>query len=214
MSDVKMITVSTVRQTVVDKAATVEIFTTVRETTDKETKQKKVIPEDQKVRSIIVPHLDVTGLPSKFSVFVSGALLDVAKLQLAAIWKDNPQVREVAAAQFTTDGILAFAAREAESKRLTGDSIKAAVAEFLLTLPEARRVDAQEIMVSMSASAKKGSEVGCKSLGEKLAAWAEKQVEGTDDEPNPVLVSVAAKLTARAEELRIQREAFSVDAGF
>ena len=134
--------------------------------------------------------------------------------QLATLWEADSSIKEVEEGLFTTDGLLTFAAREAESKRLTGESIKLAIAKFLLTLPEARRADAQEIMVSMSASAKKGSEVGCKSLGEKLATWADKQVEGTDDEPNAVLVAVAAKLTARAEELRVQREAFTVDAGF
>ena len=207
------IIVSTVRQTIVDKKSHVEVFTGARAKKGADGKKVEIAAENR-VRSIIINHPDVSAVPSKFSVFVSACLLDVARNQLATLWEADSSIKEVEEGLFTTDGLLTFAAREAESKRLTGESIKLAIAKFLLTLPEARRADAQEIMVSMSASAKKGSEVGCKSLGEKLATWADKQVEGTDDEPNAVLVAVAAKLTARAEELRVQREAFTVDAGF
>lgn len=208
------IVVSSARHTITNKSTQVEVFCGARAKKGVEGKKIEVAPENR-VRSIIIAPPDVSGVPSKFSVFVSGCLLDVARTQLDSLWTADANIKEVEEALFTTDGLLTFASREAESKRLTGDSIKTAAAKFLLTLPETRRIDAQDIMVSMSASAKKGSEVGCKSLGDKLTAWAEEEAKSRDDEEvNPVLASVASKLLARAEELRIQREAFSVDAGF
>ena len=89
------------------------------------------MPEHQRVRSILIPTLDVSAVPSKFSVFVAGALYETARQQLAALWKDDANIKETDSALFTVDGLLAFASRESESKRLTAESVKSALGAFM-----------------------------------------------------------------------------------
>lgn len=200
------ITVSAVRQTLPKelKATHWEVFTGTRQTTDKETGKKREIPEHMRVRSIIVPVPDVSALPSKFSVFVSRCLMDVSKAQLAAIWEDKPEVKEVPASLFTTDGLLTFAAREAESKRLTGASIKSAVASFIPTVHEKRQSEALEILTNMAAATKTATEKQCVMLQPKFSEWVKTQ----DEEKNPVVHLVLEKLLEHIETKRLERLAF------
>lgn len=200
------ITVSTARQTLTkeQKATHWEVVTGTRQTTDKETGKKKEIPEHMRVRSIIVPVPDVSALPSKFSVFVSRCLMDVSKSQLAAIWEDKPEVKEVAASLFTTDGLLAFAAREAESKRLTGATIKAAVAAFIPTVHEKKQAEALDILMNMAAATKTATEKQCVMLQPKFSEWVKTQ----DEEKNPVVHLVLDKLLEHIETKRLERLAF------
>jgi hypothetical protein len=204
-----MIQVSTARQSLSkeQKATHWEVFTGTRQTTDKETGKKKEIPEHMRARSIIVPVPDVSALPSKFSVFVSRCLMDVSKSQLAAIWEDKPEVKEVAASLFTTDGLLAFAAREAESKRLTAASIKLAVASFILTVNEKRRDDALLILTNMAAATKTATEKQCMLLLPKFSEWVKTQ----DEEKNPVSHLVLEKLTEHIEAKKAERLAFDME---
>ena len=201
-----MIQVSTVRQTLTkeQKATHWEVFTGTRQTTDKETGKKKEIPEHMRVRSIIVPVPDVSALPSKFSVFVSRCLMDVSKSQLAAIWEDKPEVNEVAASLFTTDGLLTFAAREAESKRLTGATIKTAVASFIPTVHEKKQAEALDILVNMAAATKTATEKQCVLLQPKFSEWVKTQSE----EKNPVAHLVLEKMLEHIETKRQERLAF------
>ena len=64
------IVVSSVRQTITDKLTQVEVFCGARAKKGEDGK-KIAIASNQKVRSIIIAPPDVSGVPSKFSVFVS-----------------------------------------------------------------------------------------------------------------------------------------------
>ena len=85
---------------------------------------KKEIPADQRSRSIIIPEF-APNVSSKYVGIVVSALREVAKEQLAQQWKAEPMIREVDAVLYTEDSLLLFAAREAESKRLSAVSILA-----------------------------------------------------------------------------------------
>jgi len=116
-----MLAVSTVAQIAPKGFEPVTVGT--RATTDKETNKKKEIPADQRTRSIIIPELQVDGLPSKFTSLVLDTLRTIAKDQLASMWKAEPMLREVPANVWSVDALLMYAAREAESKRLSTASI-------------------------------------------------------------------------------------------
>ena len=115
MSDVTMIAVSTVPASVVPEK---HVQITAR---TKQGKDGTEIAAENRSRSIIIAEL-TPAVSSKYVSLVCGALYEVAKQQLTQLWRDNDP-KEVAAALFSEDGLLAFSAREAESKRLTGDSI-------------------------------------------------------------------------------------------
>ena len=104
-------------------AGSVLIYASKRETTDKNGK-KKEIPADQKYRAFLMPEL-TPSVSGKYLVFVRDALYAVAKQQFESQWKDQPMLREVKAADYVEDSLLAFAAREAESKKMTSDAIVA-----------------------------------------------------------------------------------------
>lgn len=124
MSDsIRMIAVSTVPATIIDKGM-IQITASTKATTDKATGKKKEIPQDQRSRSIIIPEF-TPNVSSKYISIVTTALMETAKQQLSAQWKDDPMLREVQAAQYTEDALLGYAARQAESKRLSADSIVA-----------------------------------------------------------------------------------------
>jgi hypothetical protein len=84
---------------------------------------KREVSTENRLRCIVIPELAVDGIPSKFQSLVMGALRDLAVAQLSSIWKKESQVREVPAAIWTVDSLLLFAAREAESQRLTTATI-------------------------------------------------------------------------------------------
>lgn len=122
MSDIlRMIAVTTTPATTVEKGY-LQVTAGTRAVTDKLTGKKKEIPADQKSRSIIIPEFQ-PQVSSKYVSIVVSALAQAAKDQLQQQWKDDPMLREVQAAQYTEDAILAFSARQAESKRLSGESI-------------------------------------------------------------------------------------------
>lgn len=87
-------------------------------------KDKKEIVADQRSRSILIPELKVNA-ERKYQDLILSCLYDVAKQQLAATWKESSMFKEVPAASYTEEALLAFAAREAESKKLSADSILA-----------------------------------------------------------------------------------------
>lgn len=172
-----------------------------------------VIAPENKLRAIEIIEPDVSGLPSKFTEFVRAQLAVIAVAQLQELWKQQgSSLRETDSSLWTTDGLLAFAAREQESKRLTADSITTAVAAFVATLKQEGRKVASEILSSMAAPAKKGSERQLFALHEKLAGFIDAQEADADAaEVSPLLPLVARKLAERAEELKAQRLAFETD---
>lgn len=178
------------------------------------TKAKKgeTISDSQRLRAIVIPEFSLVDLPSKWQMFAHAQLAEIAKQQLAELWKQNgDSLREVAASLFSVDSLLAFAAREADSRRLTGDSIAANASEFISTLNPKLQALAKEILVSMAAPTKKGDEKQCFALGEKLEKWIEEKIsDDSDSDPNPVLLLVQQKLISRANELKEIRLAFEM----
>lgn len=83
----------------------------------------KTIPPEQRSRSIIIPELTPT-VEKKFFSLVLDALYQAGEDQLRALWKESDP-KESDAALWTEDSLLAFATRQAESKRLNGDTILA-----------------------------------------------------------------------------------------
>ncbi len=122
-TQVARIVVSTVPATVVPSGF-VQIVARTRATTDKTTGTKKEIAADQRSRSILIPEL-TPNVSSKYISLVCSALAEAAKAQLTAQWEADSNLREVDAALYAEDSILAFTAREAESKKLTGANILA-----------------------------------------------------------------------------------------
>lgn len=83
----------------------------------------KVIPVDQRSRSIIIPEL-TPQVEKKFLSLVIDALYQAGEDQLRALWKESDP-KESDSTLWTEDSLLAFANRQAESKRLNGDTIQA-----------------------------------------------------------------------------------------
>lgn len=197
------INVSIIRQTATAKGI-IEVFCNTRET------KGKTIDPANKLRSILIPELDLSALPSKFVVPVTGMFYDLARQQLAGLWKDNSALREVDSALFTVDGLLAYAARESESKRLTGDSIKVAAKEFISSLKQESQETATKILINMAAPGDRrneGTEKQCFALASKLQEW----IELDDENENPILVTVHERILARAEGLKKAREDYALE---
>ena len=71
----------------------------------------------------MIPELAPT-VEKKFFSLVLDALYQAGEDQLRALWKESDP-KESDAALWTEDSLLAFAARQAESKRLNGETIQA-----------------------------------------------------------------------------------------
>lgn len=105
----------------------------------------KVIPADQRSRSIVIPELALT-VERKFFTLVIEALYSAGEDQLRALWKESDP-KESDSALWTEDSLLAFANRQAESKRLNGDTILAwyedsAIRAAMLKAGGTKRADA------------------------------------------------------------------------
>lgn len=94
-------------------------------TSKRETKETGKLEAHQRSRSIIIPELIVTDVPSKFQKFIISALYDLARAQLAALWEQDAQLKEVSDNIWGVDALLLFYSREQESKRLTKTSVEA-----------------------------------------------------------------------------------------
>lgn len=111
-----VISISTIPATVVP-AGQLQITARTRKGKD-----GKEIPADQKSRSILVPEF-TPNVSSKYASIVVSALTQTAIAQLSEQWKQDPLIRETDSALYTEDALLLYAAREAESKKLSGASI-------------------------------------------------------------------------------------------
>lgn len=115
------ITVTTVPATTIP-AGHLQVTAATRAVTDKATGKRTEIAAANRSRSILIPEF-TPQVSSKYAFLVVAALMDTAKAQLSAQWKDQPGLTEVSSALYTEDALLAFAARESESKKLTADAI-------------------------------------------------------------------------------------------
>lgn len=203
----RIITISTVAPTSIERGYVPIIART------RAVKGKTVAPQNR-LRAIQIAEPDVSDLPSRWAMFASAQLGRIAVAQLQELWTtEGDELRETHAGLWTTDALLAFAAREAESKRLSGDTITAACTDFLATVNPQAKETATAILASMAAPVKKGNEKQLFNLHAKLVAFiTELEDNETGDEPNPILSTVAHKMLERANELKSQRLAFETDA--
>jgi hypothetical protein len=205
---IRMLTVSTVVPAVIERGY-VPVIARTRAT------DKNQVTTENRLRAITIPEFDVSDLPSKWAQFAAGQLGKIAVAQLQELWKQQgAALKETPVNIWSADSLLMFAAREAESKRLTGDSIATALSAFLASVnPKVQEV-AKGILTSMAAPAKKGSEKQLFSLADKLAAFLATAPVDQDAEPNPIPSQVLAKMIERAEELKAQRLAFDEEEAF
>src|SRR5574343_1657077 len=133
--------------TVAPAAIPARMFAIVSRT--KETKGE-TLADSQRQRAILIPEFSVADLPSKWIMFATQQLAEIARAQLAELWKlHGNELREVHASLFTVDSLLAYASREAESRRLTSDSVAAACVKFVASLKKEMKAIAKEILISM-----------------------------------------------------------------
>lgn len=131
-----MLQVFTTPQTAPERCETVQVDARNGKNPDG---TKREVANEDRTRVIVIPELSVDGVPSKFQSIVLDALRKTAKEQLSSLWKAEPMIREVPAAIWNVDSILLFAAREAESKRLT----KATLEDWFDTSDLAKRIMAK-----------------------------------------------------------------------
>lgn len=123
LSEVAKLQVSSVRPASTP-AKFVVVETTARATTDRESGKKKEIKPENRYRCVVIPELTVDGVPSKFQKFVLDMLYSIAKSQLSDLWDEHGDLMtQVDAAIWNVDALLLYAARKAESKKLSGETI-------------------------------------------------------------------------------------------
>lgn len=88
----------------------------------------KIIPADQRSRSVVHPQWEPT-CEDKYKFHIVAALAAAAKDLLTEVWREQGDPKEIDSALLTEDALLAYAARTAESKRLSGDAITTWYAE-------------------------------------------------------------------------------------
>lgn len=194
-STIAMIQVSSVPALAVSKGM-VQITTRTR-TSEKNPN----IPEGQRSRSIIVPELVVTDVPSKFQRLLIAKLYELATAQLAGIWKENPQVSEVPAALWSIDSLLTYFSREAESNRLTKDSIAAWLKQSKLgaLLEEKKAKNWQDRILGLAAPVLQLSEEDCTKVIATLGKFEE-------DTEHLICQQLIARIQNRLELLRKQNQ--------
>jgi hypothetical protein len=197
------LTVSTVAQTATAGSGMEPVTIGTRATKDPETGKARTIPADQRTRSILIDELQVSDVPSKFQMLILDTLRDVAKAQLSSLWDADPDLRIVPASIWSVDSLLMFAAREAESKRLTkaGVALWFASSELhsLLTAKNDAKLLKQweSKIIGISAPALTYSESECEAILKTLAKF-----DGDSD--SAMGMQLIAKLQKRLETLRTQ----------
>lgn len=205
------ILVHTVAQTATEGFEPVTVGT--RATVDKETGKQRIIPADQRTRSIVIPTLSVDSLPSKFQMLILDTLRSVAKTQLSSLWEADSMLKEVPANIWNVDSLLAFAAREAESKRLTKAGLhywfETSQLHKVLAAKNNSKLTAewQANIVGLSAPNCTMSETACDAI---IATLLKPSL--ADDADSFMGQQIIAKLQRRIETLRKQLEEVSLEA--
>lgn len=168
----------------------------------------KTIEAANRMRCVVVPEL-VINVNKQFDGFLRHQLSLVRKMTLADWWEENGNsATTIDSELFEIPALIAFAARNAESQRLTSATVEESLEDFLTTVNEKRRADALAILRSMAAAnGKKGNEKECFALADKLQKWCEEN----DTDASSVSNRVRRLLTERAIELRTQRLAFETE---
>lgn len=104
-----------------------------------------MLPQD-KSRSIVIPELRADGVPSKLQALVLDALRRTARQQLNDIWTADAGVQAVPAAIWSVDSLLLYAAKKAESQRLTKDTVSewflgSKLCQHLMSLGDAKKLN-------------------------------------------------------------------------
>lgn len=116
------LTITTVPATTVP-AGKIQITARARAGKDKDGKKTEIAAANRS-RSILIDELK-PAVSDKYLHLVTAALYETAKQQLDAQWTADANIKETDSALYIEDGLLAYAARERESKKLTGDAIVA-----------------------------------------------------------------------------------------
>lgn len=110
------------------------------------------VAECDRHRSILVHEsallVPASSTSSKFLSLLQATILDLAKARFEAFLKDQPLAKEVPAALFTIDSVLAFWAEEKASQRIDGASISSwllASATFASLTPKSQEVWKKEL---------------------------------------------------------------------
>lgn len=187
--------------------ATIETGKVLITAATRATKGKTIEPANR-LRCVVVPEL-VINVHKQFDGFLNHQLSLMRKATLAEWWQENGNAATTIDSElFEVPALLAFAARNAESQRLTSESVEESLTDFLETVNEKRRADALVILRSMAAAnGKKGNEKECFALADKLGKWCEENDTDASSIPN----RVKRLLTERAIELRTQRLAFETE---
>ena len=206
-----VLTVSTVAQLATAGFEPVTVGT--RATKDPETGKQRIIPADQRTRSIVIPELAVDSVPSKFQMLILECLRSTAKAQLSALWEADDALREVPANIWSVDSLLMFAAREAESKRLTKAGLhywfEASELNKILTAKNNPKLlaDWQAKIIGLSAPNCIMSEAECDAIIGTLLKPAL-----ADDADSFMGQQIIAKCQKRIDTLRKQLEEVSLEA--
>jgi hypothetical protein len=173
-----------------------------RATKDPETGKARVIDATNRTRSILIPCLQVPDVPSRFTMFVLDALRKVAKAQLSALWEETPTLKEVSPAIWSVDALLMFAAREAESKRLSKDTVTAwfesSHLAILLATKDAKVAASWKArIIGLAAPSITLNTAEC---DKTIAAIA----KNDDDAQSMIGAQLIAKLAARVKAMQVQ----------
>lgn len=205
LSEVAKLQVSSVEPAEVPKGQVLVIART-RATTDRATGKKKEIEAANRMRCVLIPELEVR-IESKFVMFVLSALYDIAKDQLSALWEEHgDSMVEVDAAIWHVDALLGYAARKAETKKLSADSIVAWFATSELKKKLVAKYNEKQIAALLD---------DLKAIASPVIPWSEEKLlkrialigGSEDDATTDVGASMIRKMSNRAEAMKKDREA-------
>ena len=102
-------------------AGKIQVTARARAGKDKDGKKTEITAANRS-RSVLIDEFR-PAVSNKYVNIVCAALYETAKQQLDAQWTADANIKETESTLYTEDALLAYAARESESKKLTGDAI-------------------------------------------------------------------------------------------
>lgn len=102
-------------------AGKIQVTARARAGKDKDGKKTEITAANRS-RSVLIDEFR-PAVSNKYMNIVCAALYETAKQQLDAQWTADANIKETESTLYTEDALLAYAARESESKKLTGDAI-------------------------------------------------------------------------------------------
>lgn len=165
----------------------------------------KTIATANRVRCVVIPELNCDAVPSKFQQFVLSALRRTAVAQLAAMWKAEPSLMEVPASVWSVDSLLLYAAKRAESTRLTKENLlewfqASKLCEYILEQKKPKMYEDWKLRVqSLAAPVLTLNEAQCTVTIATIGKFDE-------DSASPMAVQMITKLEKRLADLQVQEQ--------